>query len=217
MGFVRAYWNGSTVKCLPSYVSSMMLQLSTDYNYFASIRDPIEIINKYRSRGFGIILNDNEKIHMIYYNSLKTEKEENIWNKMYNINIKNKQSIINVFGYKLLGNDIFKPSKFFNGADNDCFINVPHTYAFTFDDAFKTIYSNFTSRSFDLLAKLKSINHKGYINPLQKEYIKIFWKKKQELFHLNQIKEAEKSSKIINPKIINPKIIQEVNIIHEVD
>lgn len=215
MGFVRAYWNGSTVKCLPSYVSSMMLQLSTDYNYFASIRDPIEIINKYRSRGFGIILNDNEKIHMIYYNSLKTEKEKNIWNKMYNINIKNKQSITNVFGYKLINNDIFRPSKFFNGADDDCFINVSHTYAFTFDDAFKTIYPNFSSRSFDFLSKLKSINHKGYINPLQKEYIKIFWKKKQELFHLNEIIEAEKNTNIINPNIINPNI-QAVNII-EVD
>jgi len=202
MGFVRAYWNGTTVKCLPSYISSMMLQLSTDYNYFASIRDPIEIINKYRSRGFGIILNDNEKIHMIYYNSLKTNKEENVWNKMYNINIKNKQSITNVFGYKLLGNDIYKPSKFFNGADNDCFINVPHTYAFTFDDAFRTIYPNFSSRSFEFMARLKSINHKGYINPLQKEYIKIFWKKKQELIHLNELKEAEKNEKIKYPKII---------------
>jgi hypothetical protein len=193
----------------------MMLQLSTDYNYFASIRDPIEIINKYRSRGFGIILNDNEKIHMIYYNSLKTDKEENVWNKMYNINIKNKQSITNVFGYKLLGSDIFKPSKYFNGADNDCFINVPHTYAFTFDDAFRQVYPNFSSRTFDFMARLKSINHKGYINPLQKEYIKIFWKKKQELIHLNELKEKE--SKIEN-KNIKPKIdINEDNFIQEVD
>jgi len=216
MGFVRAYWNGTTVKCLPSYISSMMLQLSTDYNYFASIRDPIEIINKYRSRGFGIILNDNEKIHMIYYNSLKMDKEENVWNKMYNINIKNKQSITNVFGYKLLGSDIFKPSKYFNGADNDCFINVPHTYAFTFDDAFRTIYPNFSSRTFDFMAKLKSINHKGYINPLQKEYIKIFWKKKQELIHLNELKEKKITD--IKPKINEGNIVNEkFYVLEEVD
>ena len=71
MGFVRGLWDGKKAKCLPSYISSMMLQLSTDYKYFASIRDPIDIINKYRSRGFGIILNDFEKTHMAYFNSIK--------------------------------------------------------------------------------------------------------------------------------------------------
>ena len=35
------------------------------------------------------------------------------------------------------------------------------------------------------MSKLKSINHKGYINPLQKEYIKLFWKKKQEIIFNN--------------------------------
>jgi hypothetical protein len=171
MGFVRAFWNGTTVKCLPSYISSMMLQLSSDYNYFASIRDPIEIINKYRSRGFGIILNDTEKVHMAYYNSLKPSNEENKWNNMYKVNIKNKQSVLNIFGCKNINDDIFKPSKFFNGADNDCFHIVNHEYINNFDQAF----GNFFSKSNEFMSRLKCINNKGYIAPLQKEYIKLFW------------------------------------------
>ena len=66
------------------------------------------------------------------------------------------------------------------------------------------------------MARLKSINHKGYINPLQKEYIKIFWKKKQELIHLNELKKKES---IMENKNLNPKnninkgnyVIQEVD------
>ncbi len=171
MGFVRAYWNGTTVKCLPSYISSMMLQLTTDYNYFASIRDPIEIINKYRSRGFGIILNDVEKIHMVYYNSLKPKNEENKWNNMYNVNIKNKQSVLNIFGSKDINNNIFKPSKYFMGSDDECFHVVNHEYVNNFNQGFDHLYS----KSNEFMAKLKSINDKGYIIPLQKEYIKLFW------------------------------------------
>jgi hypothetical protein len=171
MGFVRAFWNGTTVKCLPSYISSMMLQITTDYNYFASIRDPIEIINKYRSRGFGIILNDTEKVHMAYYNSIKPNNEENKWNNMYKVNIKNKQSILNIFGHKNINDEIFKPSKYFNGADNTCFHIINHEYVNNFDQAF----GNFFSKSNEFMARLKSINNNGYIVPLQKEYIKLFW------------------------------------------
>ena len=171
MGFVRAYWNGSTVKCLPSYISSMMLQLTTDYNYFASIRDPIEIINKYRSRGFGIILNDVEKIHMVYYNSLKPTNDENKWNNMYKVNIKNKQSVLNIFGTKNINDDIFKPSKYFNGADDECFHIVNHEYVKNFNHGFDHLFT----KSTEFMSRLKSINNHGYIIPLQKEYIKLYW------------------------------------------
>ena len=126
MGFVRAIWNGNTVKCLPSYITSMMLQLAVDYKYFSSIRDPVEIINKYRSRGFGIILNDYEKLHMAYYNSVKNKNSDSNlkWIEMYKVNLKNKNSIHNIFGVKKSSDDIFKPSKFFLGLPEDCFKNI---------------------------------------------------------------------------------------------
>jgi hypothetical protein len=44
----------------PSCVTAMMTGINIEYKYFASIRDPIDIINKYNRRGFGIILNTIE-------------------------------------------------------------------------------------------------------------------------------------------------------------
>ena len=168
MGFVRACWNGSTLLCTPSFISSMMIQMSTDYKYFASIRDPIEIINKYRCRGFGIILNDSERIHMAYYNSIKPEGGTNIWCDMYNVNIKNKQSIKNMFGPKNINDMIFKPSKFFEGIPDDCFKKVEHQHFLNTKEAFASMYPSEVSD----LYKYKSITDKGFVNPLNRDVIK---------------------------------------------
>jgi len=173
MGFVRAFWNGKTVKCLPSYISSMMLQFASDYKYFASIRDPIEIVNKYRSRGFGIILNDYEKLHMAYYNS-STIKDNNSnvnWIKMYKVNIKLKQSVENIFGVKKSSDDIFKPSKYFIGIPDDCFKNINHDTVSSFDECF----SSMITPSLSGLAKSKAIGDNGKINPLDKNIINLGW------------------------------------------
>jgi hypothetical protein len=168
MGFVRACWNGKTLLCLPSFISAMMLQMSTDYKYFASIRDPIEIINKYRSRGFGIILNDKEKIHMAYYNSIKPEGGENKWFDMYNVNIKNKASIKSIFGPKKVNDNIFKPSKYFDGMPDDCFKNVDHVYYSNTKEAYASMYSEKLNDFYDY----KSINKQGKVSPLNRDIIK---------------------------------------------
>lgn len=173
MGFVRALWNGKTVRCLPSYISSMMLQLAIDYKYFSSIRDPIEIVNKYRSRGFGIILNNFEKLHMAYYNSTKL-KDSDInqkWIEMYKVNIKSKQSVESIFGIKKSSDDIFKPSKYLMGIPEDCFKNIKHQTVSTFDECFSSMITK------DLLPilKLKAINDNGKINPLDRDVITNTW------------------------------------------
>ena len=172
MGFVRALWNGKTVLCLPSYITSMMIQLAVDYKYFASIRDPIEIVNKYRSRGFGIILNGYEKLHMAYYNSSKLDTDVNSkWVEMYNVNIKIKQSVENIFGVKKSSHEIFKPSKYFMGIPQDCYKNIFHDTASSFDECFAKIITP----SLVSLSKYKAINDNGKINPLSREFINLGW------------------------------------------
>jgi hypothetical protein len=168
MGFVRACWDGKTLLCLPSFISSMMLQMTTDYKYFASIRDPVEIINKYRSRGFGIILNDCEKIHMAYYNGVKQIGVENKWCEMYNININNKASIKSMFGAKKITDNIFKLSKYFEGMPDDCFKNVEHTHFANTQEAFASMFPHELSD----LYNYKSINSKGRVSPLNRDVIK---------------------------------------------
>lgn len=173
MGFVRAFWNGKTVKCLPSYITSMMLQLAVDYKYFASIRDPIEIVNKYRSRGFGVILNSFEKLHMAYYNSciVKDTQVNAKWIEMYKVNIKSKKSVENIFGIKKSSDDIFKPSKFFMGVPSDCFKNINHDTVSSFDECFASLITP----SVVELAKFKAIGDNGKINPLDRKIIDMGW------------------------------------------
>jgi hypothetical protein len=173
MGFVRAYYNGTTLKCLPSYITSMMLQLTTDYKYFSSIRDPIEIVNKYRSRGFGIILNDHEKLHMVYFNGTQKPDKENKWADMYGINIKIKSSRDSVFGTKPSSSEIFKPGKYFSNLPHECFRNPFHITITDKSMAFDTLKNG----KLDEFIKLKSINDKGFIQPFDPTIIKIAWNK----------------------------------------
>jgi hypothetical protein len=172
MGFVRALWNGKTVLCLPSYITSMMLQLAVDYKYFASVRDPIEIVNKYRSRGYGIILNGFEKLHMAYYNSSKLATDANSkWVEMYKVDIKVKKTVENIFGIKKSSDDIFKPSKYFMGIPSDCYKNINHDTVNTFDECFSTLITP----SLTKISKSKAINDNGKINPLSREIINLGW------------------------------------------
>jgi len=57
---VRAYYQGDNVYMTPSCVTAMMTGINIEYKYFAGIRDPVDILNKYNRRGFGIILNTIE-------------------------------------------------------------------------------------------------------------------------------------------------------------
>jgi hypothetical protein len=169
MGMVRAYWNGKTVKCLPSYITSMMLQLATDYKYFSSIRNPIEIINKYRTRGFGIVLNNYEKIQMVYYNTSKsTNDDTNKWINIYNINNKSKQSIENMFSSRNSNDNLFKPGKYFGGLLDDCFQITNHITITSFETAFEVLINSTINK----YIKLKAINNNGCINPLEYYIIK---------------------------------------------
>lgn len=96
---VRAYLQGDTFYMLPSFITAMMSLINIDYKYFAGSRDPIEIINKYRMRGFSVILNANEKKAMAMYN-----KNVDMSNGMFKITDES-----NAFGTKDINDKIYKP------------------------------------------------------------------------------------------------------------
>ena len=102
---VRGFYNGKDVKLLPSCISAAMTLINIDYKYFAGSKDPIEIINKYRMRGYTTLLNDSERIRLVSYSN-KVEK----WNNLYGqISKNNSNSINNIFGPKNVNYSLFKP------------------------------------------------------------------------------------------------------------
>jgi hypothetical protein len=146
----------------------MMTSINIDYKYFAGIRDPIDILNKYRMRGFGILLNDHEKQHMAYYNSSLNNK----WNNMFNVNIKNKESINKFFGAQNINANIYKPLVFLKSFPKDIYNTLTSTR--TFNDSVDIIDYLRTTKSYDISSslvntlKLKTINEDGKVEPLKK-------------------------------------------------
>lgn len=145
---VRGYWNGKTLKCMPSLVSSSMNNLSHDYKYFASIIHPSNIINKYRfGRERGVIINGNCKRDILLHILNNTDNYPD-----FNINSNNESlqdKIKKIFGLQH-NKDI--PLK-------------------TFENSFKDIIVE----KLGFMNKLKSINKNGSVNPLNKKYIEIFY------------------------------------------
>ena len=97
---VRAYYNGSNVYMTPSCITAHMTFMNIDYKYFSGTQDPIEIINKYRLRGFGTWLSENEKKQYIVYS-----KNVTFWADMLNINNQDNCAI----GPICINNMFFKP------------------------------------------------------------------------------------------------------------
>ena len=76
---VRCYYDGDNVYLTPSCVSSYMSNINMDYKYFVSNKSPWEIINKYRMRGFGTLLNYKEIEEFT-----KWSKDDPFWKNLYN-------------------------------------------------------------------------------------------------------------------------------------
>ena len=86
LGFVHAFYNGKTLKCLPTFISAMMIQITTKYNYFLSLTCPYSIMTKNRLRGFTVILNEDD---LRNYNN--TEEEVNKFYDNYDTPFKNTE------------------------------------------------------------------------------------------------------------------------------
>ena len=196
MPCVRGFYNGSNVYLLPSCISAAMTGINIDYKYFAGVRDPIEIVNKYRLRGYSLFLNDNEKIRLISYSS-KVEK----WNKLYGgIVLKNKENVNKLLlGYLDINNTFFKPriinKEFYENykpvkkedynviysQPDDFYVNKLTKYIFNkkyvSSNESESIYNNLLDKNKIILklCNLKVINEYGYINQAKKWYFDLIY------------------------------------------
>ncbi len=170
MPCVRAYYNGENVYMTPSFVSAHMTLMNIDYKYFAGSKDPINIINKYRMRGFGCWLNKNELETYIKY-----VYEVPFWNNLFHISPTNKNSYSKCFGPLHINSTMFKPRTF-----NSNLINGENVIP---------VECNYTDLNYRALSEQeyninrfksdKSFNKKyttinkdtGYIEPLYKDII----------------------------------------------
>jgi len=160
---VRGYFDGETTYLLPSCITALMTFTNIDYKYFSGSRDPIEIINKYRMRGFGTLVNETEKSYIIKYNQ-SIEK----WKKLFNF-APNKKHM----GSTKLNIDLFKPIKTLGLVTSvpNTYRNVQSEYITTmeeYNEYFKTNYGyDIKNIKVDFL-KFSAIKSDGNIEQLKR-------------------------------------------------
>jgi hypothetical protein len=161
---VRGYYNGDNMYLLPSCITALMTNINIDYKYFAGVRDPIDIINKYRSRGFGTIINEQEKPVVTDYNSSISK-----WKDVYNVNPKDNTSVKSQFGPKKLNDSVYKPGKFARQLPDDSYANVTKSYLLTVSDYYNYYKTNFgyAPDNVDFL-KFRAYKENGSMEPLKK-------------------------------------------------
>lgn len=174
---VRSYYDGNNVYLTPSCISAHMTYMNIDYKYFAGSRDPVEIINKYRMRGFGTWLNKNEKETYSNYTSLST-----FWNNLYNINIKNEKSIKSNYGSLQFDHKLFQPRLLNNSLYIDAYpidFSVPYVipkipsgyikslFDIVYELNFKYNLSYYDYENIKFIEQLQTINSNGNINIIQ--------------------------------------------------
>jgi hypothetical protein len=171
---VRGYYDGKQTYLLPSCISAAMTLVNLDYKYFAGSKDPIEIINKYRQRGYSLALNDSEKIRLASY-SVKVDK----WNILYDKpNLKQKVDIDNIFGYISVNANFFKPRSILeedfnkikpvdlNYIDRCLTIDECNKYP----DMMSLVYNTTSFKDIYKLCDLRIINNYGYVTQVKKWY-----------------------------------------------
>ncbi len=169
MPCVRAYYDGSTVYMTPSFISAHLTFMNLDYKYFAGSKDPINIINKYRMRGFGTWLNQNEIKACLKYIS-----EEPFWKKLYNVKSNNKKMFKNCLGGLVINKNIFKPRSRCAHLINSNIEPVNYNYETIYGNLYyinEDLY-NYNKFGISQASKKENIidNITGYIKPLNSTY-----------------------------------------------
>ena len=175
MPCVRAYYNGTNVFMTPSCITAHLTFMNIDYKYFAGSKDPIEIINKYRMRGFGTWLNKTEIATYLKYSSLVP-----FWSNLYNINLSNKSSLKHCLGPLPIHHILYYPRQY----NADLYTNLS-IKPIPFDEPYATVPANLKVLSYEEYSTLRYNKYNlksdiiksavckdtGYVNPLHPNMI----------------------------------------------
>jgi hypothetical protein len=151
---VRAYYQGDNVYMLPSCITSMMTGINIEYKYFAGIRNPVEIINKYMIRGFGMILNPEELRQFKQFNTNLSE------DNLFKLKDNDDNSLL---GLRPLSHKTF----------NQYPANKWPKINYLTNEKIEKYYNN-KNKMIDAL-KFTTINTNGDINPCIKSYFELYY------------------------------------------
>jgi len=174
---VRGYFQKDKVYLLPSAITAFMTGINIDYKYFSGTNDPVKIFNKYRSRGFGCILNNKEIKNVVYYNSNNNKESCYYTEKKSDVTESLLPKLLNdkIYKYKVTveNGECIKSSISVNNLSNI------HNYEpdLKYIEQLKNTYlDNYNlNKPFVNMFLIKCINSEGSINKLSKWVIDGYW------------------------------------------
>lgn len=181
---VRGYYNGSNVYLTPSCISAHMTYMNLDYRYIAGTKDPLEILNKNRMRGFGTWLNNNEKTLLVKY-----IRNVPFWGNLYSVDKSTSDNIVhkNIFTTMKIDSKLFRPRHFNMDSFTDAmyvetegrYNNTPPVNSliqkeYSMSQATQIVFNsvNITEINYD---SLNTIDKDGNVTPLKKWTIDTTW------------------------------------------
>ncbi|AUV58509.1 hypothetical protein [Bandra megavirus] len=165
---VRSYYNGDNCYMLPSAVTAYQTFTNIDFKYFVGTSDPIHIMDKYRKRGYGTILNKSEiKNYLSYIASFDKRK------KAYHLQNLDKDisQIKNILGPLNINHEFFRPRMFipeeFVVDPNIKLDYVISNLEYINNDTIKKYYETKYPKCLDII-QYTTINKFGTINQVKK-------------------------------------------------
>lgn len=172
---VRSYYNGTNVFSLASAIGALMTNVNTDYKYFAGARNPQDIMEKYRSRGIGTILNETERKQIVKHNANQHgDPELSSLSKMHNIKLNSDDSITRHLSPQDLNSEIYKMSAYLNGTPTDIYQKVHFDYVMNHADMvrmYENLYNYNSHASIVKYLDLPLIGADGNVVPLMPEIV----------------------------------------------
>jgi len=180
---VRGYYDGSNVYLTPSCISAHLTFMNLDYKYMTGTKDPLDIINKNRMRGFGTWLNATEKKLFTKYS-----RQVSFWNNLYTIDqtVSDVDAAKSIYGALALNHKIFRPRLYnIDSYTDSVYVDTTDRYN---DTPLTPLTDITTSMTHVIIHKFKSvdikdinynnfvaINKEGYPVPVKKWIISYTW------------------------------------------
>lgn len=155
---VRAFYQGDNVYMTPSCITAISTGLNIEYNYYQGIKDPINIVNKYMTRGYGTYLNI---VEIGYWLSHNYEHGNGAFKSESKVSTKN-------LGQKTLDNPIFLVN---NMQKNKL------KYVNSIDDVkriYKTTGKYLPDNGIDIL-KFRTILSNGNVSPFNPHILELYY------------------------------------------
>lgn len=188
MAPVRGYYDGKDVYLTISAVIAFQTMLSPDYRILFGSKDPVEICNKYRMRGFGVLLNKNELAQTIEYSS-----RMEFWKRSYNLEQNNTNSIKLFLGFHDINHNFYKPRLCNADAYKESdyveleYDIVKYEYIKNKNELYAALYKTFNTTESSLVTnvylKKGFLDFNGYPRPIKRWMIDGAW----DIFKLYEV------------------------------